>query len=136
VIRLRWEPCSRIPAVPLWALAIVGGWGLFVALAVGLQRFTGIPLDICLFRQLTGHPCPTCGSTRIVLGFLQGHGLLVARLNPGVWAALVGAAALLAVRVILGRRLRLEASALERRWLLVAGLVLVLLDWWWVLRHA
>jgi len=120
----------------VWALAVLGGWGLLVVLTVVLQRTTGLQPEACLFRAVTGHPCPTCGSTRIVLGFLEGQGLQVARLNPAVWIAMVGAALLLLTRIILGRRLRIEASKAERRWILGAGVLLVLLDWWWVLRHA
>jgi len=136
VIRLRWEPCSRIPSVPLWALAILGGWGLLVAGTVGLQRITGLHYEACLFRAATGRPCPTCGSTRIVLGLLEGHGLEVARLNPGIWVGVVGTALLLLLRLVLGRCVRLQASPSERRWVLGSGLLLALLDWWWVLRHA
>lgn len=136
MIRIRWEPCSRIPSFPVWALVVVGGWGLLVVLTVLLQRLTGVHYESCLFRLSTGHPCPTCGSTRIVLGILEGHGLQVARFNPGLWLLLVFTGLLLLLRVALRRRPRLEATPFERRWMLVFGLVLVLLDWWWVLRHA
>jgi len=125
-----------MPSVPLWALALVGGWGLLIGMAVGLQRITGLHYEACLFRNITGHPCPSCGSTRIVLGFLEGDGLQVARLNPGVWTAMLGTTLLLTIRMLFGCRIRLVADARERRWLLGAGLLLVLLDWWWVLRHA
>ena len=136
MMRFRWEPCSRVPSVPLWAMAVVGGWSLLVVLTVGLQRITGLQTETCLFRLATGHPCPTCGSTRIVLGFLEGHGLQVARLNPGIWLAMFGAATLLSIRPLFGCRLRVATNVIERRWLLAAGLFLVILDWWWVLRHA
>lgn len=69
------------------ALAILGG-GLLAALAL-------LPLDAlaplagtCSFRDLTGYPCATCGTTRAVLAL--GHGRLLAalRFNPLVTLAL------------------------------------------------
>jgi hypothetical protein len=29
--------------------------------------------DVCLFRQVTGIPCPSCGTTHAVLSIMKGH---------------------------------------------------------------
>ena len=43
---------------------IWGSIGLFVALCSRFVPFERIPLPACLFHQITGIPCPTCGFTR------------------------------------------------------------------------
>jgi hypothetical protein len=32
-----------------------------------------LPLDLCLFKHVTGRPCPTCGLTRAFCHAAQGH---------------------------------------------------------------
>jgi hypothetical protein len=41
----------------------------------------------CVFRTLTGIPCPTCGTTRAAVAFLDGHLLAAAANNPLATAA-------------------------------------------------
>jgi hypothetical protein len=48
----------------------------------------GLPWPRCLFHDLTGHPCLTCGATRSTIQFFHGHFLAALRWNPLVVAAL------------------------------------------------
>ena len=52
---------------PLWGL--LGAAVAMAAIAIGCQA-AGIRL--CLFKRLTGIPCPTCGGTRAALHLLRG----------------------------------------------------------------
>ena len=44
-------------------------------------------LQPCVFRSLTGLPCPTCGTTRAATAFLDGHLIAALAANPLTAAA-------------------------------------------------
>jgi len=48
----------------------------------------GLPWPRCLFHDLTGRPCITCGMTRSAIQFFHGHFLAAFEWNPLVFAAL------------------------------------------------
>jgi hypothetical protein len=59
-LRLK-APVGRLPLG-----AVFGTIGALGATAVGLLGLDRLPFTVCLFKALTGLPCPTCGSTRAV----------------------------------------------------------------------
>ena len=100
------------------------------ALAIGCHA-AGIRL--CLFRRLTGVPCPTCGATRAALHLLHGAPRAAWETNPLASVLLAGAAlyALAAsVSLLLTRRLPVPHAS-PRFWLWTAAilLALLLLNW-------
>lgn len=51
------------------------------------------PVNLCLFKNLTGLPCPSCGSTRSVVSLFHGNFMEAICLNPiGIIIALIMAA--------------------------------------------
>jgi len=70
-----------------------------VALAQVVQALAPALPPLCLFRRITGLPCGTCGSTRMILAVLQGDFLHAASLNPFMFTALIGAGVWVAYRV-------------------------------------
>lgn len=133
-MRLRWERTSRVPRPPAWALGLVGGWLLLVAAGVLLEQRGAGTLETCALHRLTGHPCPTCGSTRVALGLARGAWLDALRLNPLVTLGLLLGGTWLGARLVSGRSLTLDVTARERHVLLALGLAALLANWAWVLR--
>ena len=112
--------------------AIFGGIGLLAAAAVGLLRLDRIPLSLCVFKGLTGFPCPTCGSTRALgrLFALDFAGALAMNPFTTLVAVLVAGWAV-ADLVLLPRRrvLDLEVPKPLGFALRVCALVLFLANW-------
>jgi hypothetical protein len=111
------------------SLGMAAGW-----LALGL------PWPRCLFHDLTGLPCVTCGMTRSAIAFFHGHLSDALLWNPLVFAFLCGATVfdLYAFTVIAIRapRLRItfqtEAGKNSTRRIVIAALAL---NWVYLLSH-
>jgi hypothetical protein len=88
-------------------------------------------IETCLFRRVTGFPCPTCGSTRSVLALVRGDWATSLRSSPLLWA--VGAT-LAGWGLLRWRRGPLPIPERIRPWLLGVGLAALAINWIWVLR--
>lgn len=88
---------------------------------------------VCLFRNLTGHPCPTCGSTRMLTALLQGHLLESFLYNPFMFITGMVVVVLLLLRVGFSRVIYREVSPGIRRFFLAVLLLLFLLNWFYLL---
>jgi hypothetical protein len=112
--------------------AIFGGIGVVAAAAVGLLGLDRLPLTFCVFKGMSGLPCPTCGSTRVVarLFDLDLAGALAMNPFTTLVAVVIGAWAI-ADLVLLSRRrsLRVGLSPLGVRWLRGVALVAFLANW-------
>jgi hypothetical protein len=125
-LRLR----GRAGAPPLGA--IFGAIGLVAAAAVWALRLDRIPLTLCVFKGLTGLPCPTCGSTRALgrLFALDVTGALAMNPFTTVLALVVAAWALADLALLPARRaLELGVSPRLGAALRLGALVLFLANW-------
>jgi len=129
---LRWRPASREERALAWL------WAASAAAALLLRRFwlaVAAYLPPCAFRQLTGVPCPTCGTTHAAVALLEGRPLAAFAANPlAALAALVllggGFAAPLWLAV------RGEVPVIPTplpRWLRSAALLALAASWLWVI---
>ena len=92
--------------VSLSSLGLAAGW------------FTlGLPWPRCLFHDLTGFPCVTCGMTRSAIAFFRGHLLIALGWNPLVFVALCGLSIFdaYAFSVVVTRAPRLRVVQLGKR---------------------
>jgi Protein of unknown function (DUF2752) len=100
----------------------------------------GLPWPTCVFHELTGLPCLTCGATRCTIAFLHGDFAMAWTWNPLALLALSGVALfdLYALIVLVFRAPRLRIVAFTRRAKNFARLMAVAalaLNWIFLLSH-
>lgn len=133
---IRWIPAARLPRPPLAVAGVLGTWLVLVSAAAVLEAHTHREPVTCLFRWVTGHPCPTCGSTRLILQVLHGRFGMAFLENPLVFLGLVMASGLLGVRVLTARKPCLQLSPAAQVLGIVLGCLLLVANWLWVLHRA
>ena len=116
-----------------------GGLALLAAalLAVVPPRLLALPARVlprCLWKTLTGVPCPGCGAGRAVLALASGRVGDAVRLNPlfSVSLAFFVAGGLVAGGLALAGRPFREPRRLPR-WLLLLLVLAVAANWAWLL---
>ena len=116
------QSASRLPRWPWWAVALVMVWGAGVAVATFVFPAAG---PLCVFRRLTGLPCPACGGSRGVRELVEGHWARGWLHNPLLFTLLAVAAVWLLVRLASGRQLWWSPSPRARAFAwIVAGAAL------------
>jgi hypothetical protein len=122
---------SAEPGVPPLG-AIFGGIGLVAAAAVGLLGLDRVPVTMCMFKGLTGLPCPTCGSTRVAgrLFDLDFAGALAMNPFTTVLAAVIAAWAVADALLLPRRRaLRVGLSPSAGRLLRIVAFAAFFANW-------
>jgi hypothetical protein len=119
----------------IWFVVSVGSLA-FAAVWLAL----GLPWPRCVFHDLTGIPCATCGMTRCAIQFFHGHFLAALRWNPLMFAFLCGLAAFdlyaLAVLVTGAPRLRIcFCGERAKTFWRVVGISALGLNWFYLLLH-
>ena len=111
------------------------------SLSMAVAWFTlGLPWPRCVFHELTGLPCVTCGMTRCAIQFFHGHFLAALKWNPLVFTALCGVMAfdLYAFATLTTRAPRLRISFSTQRAKTFARVSIILafaLNWIYLLSH-
>ena len=128
-MRLRLVRASRRAPGPAWAIAVVLLWLALGAADVYLAYRVGMQLRLCVFKRLTGLPCPTCGFTRGGLCFLQGRLVAGWLCNPLLFTVLAGWVCVCLLRLLSGRELRIELTEREKIVALCFLSVAVVANW-------
>jgi hypothetical protein len=99
----------------------------------------GLPWPVCVFHQLTGLPCVTCGMTRCAIQFFHGHFLAALKWNPLIFAVLCGVVAfdLYALLVLVMRtpRLRIAFGQAEKKYARVIVIIALAVNWAYLVSH-
>ncbi len=110
-------------------------YGGIVLLGLVVTRFFHATqfLPGCVFRSLTGIPCPTCGSTRAMNFLAEGKIIAALSMNPLVAAAIISSLLYLAYTLITLvftlRRVNVVLDERGQAGLRVAIVLLVALNW-------
>jgi hypothetical protein len=116
--------------------AALAAAGVVAAVAVGLLHLDRLPITLCLFKQMTGLPCATCGSTRAFAYLYQLDPAGAFRLNPFAALGALGIALWgLADLALLtgGRVLALDVTPGESKGLAWGVLLALAVNWAYVL---
>jgi hypothetical protein len=111
------------------------------SLTAGMAWFViGLPWPRCVFHELTGLPCVTCGATRSAIEFFRGHFLLALKWNPLVFAFLCGVTAfdVYAFAVVTTRAPRFRIvfrSQVEKQYARTIVIAALALNWVYLLSH-
>jgi len=94
---------------------------------------------VCIFKHVTNIPCPSCGSTRSVLSFLNGDFSGAITLNP--FGLVLMTILVISPIWILYDLLKQKASLfrfyysaelfLKRKWIAIPAVLIVLANWIW-----
>ena len=134
-MRIEWIRVPRRPNWPWWAIVVPALWLTLGSLVLWLAARAGQAPVLCLFKRITGCPCPTCGFTRGSLTFLHGHPVQAWLYNPLLFSFLSAFAVVVFIRVISGRHPRVWLTPAERLAAWGIGVVLFAANWLYVIRY-
>ena len=131
---MRIERADRRPHAPPWAVALVIAYFSLVGVRAWTERATGMYAPFtCTFRSITGYPCPTCGSTRMVVALAHGDLRQAIGHNPLMFAVAFLLSAHVGVRFFLRRRIVWITSGRSRRTVTAGILLAVFVNWLYLL---
>lgn len=130
---------SKTRLYALIFMACFLSWAWILLLYLTASRNSSVDLTVCIFKRVSGLPCPSCGISRAVLMILQGEILQSLFLNP------LGFAVFLIICIaplwIIWDSLNQKASFylfylkslnfIKKKEIAIALLLLVLLNWIW-----
>jgi hypothetical protein len=130
-MKLRFERRTKESELPAWPFVGLGV-GLLILAAWIVTLLPARWFPPCGFHTVTGHPCPSCGGTRMMFLFLRGHPLDAFKMNPLFASLLAGFAAwffLGTLGRLAGYDFRIDVGRREEKWLWLALLAGFLVNW-------
>ncbi len=110
-------------------------YGLIALMALLAGRFLPVLslVPSCVFKALSGLPCPTCGSTRSIVCLSQGHVASALSMNPAAAVLAIGATLYLFYNLFTfasgAPRIRIALSNSEKDTLRRTAIYMLLANW-------
>ena len=123
----------------LYSLLLIACLAGFIYLFYNIHTLQSQTFRVCIIKNVTGFPCPSCGTTRAVTLILEGKFIESLLLNPfGILVAVVMTIFpfWILIDIILKKesffRMYKKAEAnIRKPWLASILILLVLLNWIW-----
>ena len=123
----------------LYWLLLIACFSGFIYFLYHLQDSGNTHFGVCIIKQVTGFPCPSCGTTRAVQLLLQGDVLASLQMNPfGIFVAIIMIFApfWIAFDVIFKRDTLYQSYkkmeiTIRINWIAAILILLVMLNWIW-----
>ena len=131
---IKTESSTRLPRYPWWAIGIVTIWLILVAAGKVVSLLHDAPIPTCIFKRITGHPCPTCGLTRAVEAMIHIKPVDAWLFNPFFFSlGLIWIAGLL-FRMVAGRRIIVILNRREKYLVVSILMATFLWNWYYLIR--
>jgi len=113
----------------------------YIWLLINYHRSISVSTEpgFCMFKRITGIPCPSCGSTRSVLSILKGDFVGALLWNPFgliIISVLILAPLWILYDIVLRKDSLLQVYNyseifLRKKWIAIPLILLVILNWIW-----
>lgn len=123
----------------LYSLLLIACLTGFIYLFYSINTIKSEAVRVCIIKNVTGYPCPSCGTTRAVLLLSEGKIIESLLLNPfGILVALIMTVCpiwiisdiILKKKTFYNTYKKTEAT-IRKPWLATILILLVLLNWIW-----
>ena len=123
----------------LYWLLLIACFSGFIYFLYHIQDSENTHFGVCIIKNITGFPCPSCGTTRAVQLLLRGNVLASLQMNPfGILVALIMIIApfwivldLILKKETLYKSYKKTEKTIQIKWLAALLILLVMLNWIW-----
>lgn len=128
----------------LYTFFFIASLAGFSWLTYSLITYTHKSSGVCIFKSVTGIPCPSCGSTRSVISLISGDPMSAVRWNPFGFIIVVlmfVIPVLLAYDLVFNKTVLYNfytksESIIRRKIVAIPLIALVILNWIWnIIKH-
>ncbi|MFY8065451.1 MAG: DUF2752 domain-containing protein [Flavobacterium sp.] len=123
----------------LYSLLLIACLAGFIYLFYNIDTLQSQTFRVCIIKNVTGYPCPSCGTTRAVTLLLKGRFIESLALNPiGIVVAII--MIIFPIWILIDIIFKKETfyfwykkaeGTIRKPWLASILIVLVLLNWIW-----